>query len=73
MLPGQEGCVTRSEVGWLSTSQTKVTVPAGQKVTVQVRADAPATPAPRMYQARPAFVTDTPCTIPPVIVALTTR
>lgn len=72
-LPGQDACVTGSDVGWLSTSRTQVTVPAGKTVTVQVRADVSAASTPGTYQAQLAFVTDTPYTIPPVTVALTTR
>jgi N-acetylneuraminic acid mutarotase len=72
-LPGQDACVTGSDVGWLSTSRTQVTVPAGKTVTVQVRADVSAASTPGTYQAQLAFVSDTPYTIPPVTVALTTR
>ncbi|MEW2624601.1 carboxypeptidase regulatory-like domain-containing protein [Streptomyces sp. NPDC048106] len=72
-LPGQDACATGSDVGWLSTSRTRITVPAGKTVTVQVRTDASATSTPGTNQARLAFVTDTPYTIPPVNVALTTR
>lgn len=72
-LPGQDACTTGSDVGWLSTSRTRVTVPAGGTVTVQVRADASATSVHGTYRAQLAFVSDTPYTIAPVSVALTTR
>jgi hypothetical protein len=73
VLPGQDACVIGSDVGWLSTSRTQVTVPAGRTVTVQVRTDASAVSTAGRYQAQLAFVTDTPYVIPPVNVALTTR
>jgi N-acetylneuraminic acid mutarotase len=72
-LRGQDPCITGSDTGWLSASRTHVTVPAGGTVTVQVRTDASATSARGTYEARLAFVSDTPYSIPPVNVALSTR
>ncbi|MET8631623.1 kelch repeat-containing protein [Streptomyces sp. NPDC004680] len=72
-LLGQDPCVTGSDVEWLSASQSRVTIPAGQSVTVQVRADASATSTPGTYEARLAFTGDTAYTIAPVDVSFTTR
>jgi N-acetylneuraminic acid mutarotase len=72
-LRGQDPCITGSDTGWLSTARTHVTVPAGKTVTVQVRTDPSATSARGTYEARLAFASDTPYSIPPVNVTLSTR
>lgn len=72
-LRGQDSCVSGSDAGWLSESETHVTVPAGRTVTVQVRTDTSATSTRGTYEARLAFVSDTPYDIPPVNVKLRTR
>ncbi|WP_329475410.1 carboxypeptidase regulatory-like domain-containing protein [Kribbella sp. NBC_01484] len=72
-LPGQDACVTGSDVGWLSTDRTQLTVPPGGSVTVRVRFDPAATSTAGAYAARFAFVTDTPYDVTPVAVTLTRR
>ncbi|MFJ9760235.1 kelch repeat-containing protein [Streptomyces sp. NPDC101149] len=72
-LRGQDPCVTGSDAAWLSTSETHLTVPVGKTVTVQVCTDASATSTPGDYEARLAFISDTPYTIAPVDVTLSTR
>ena len=72
-LPGQDACVTGSDVGWLSTDRTQLTVPPGRSVTVRVRFDPTATSASGAYAARLAFTTDTPYDVTPVAVTLTRR
>ncbi|BCJ29385.1 carboxypeptidase regulatory-like domain-containing protein [Actinocatenispora sera] len=72
-LPGQGDCVTGSDVGWLSTNHSEVTIPAGRTVTVQVVVDTSATSSRGTYSARLAFVTDTPYDLPPVDVTLSRK
>lgn len=57
------GC--RSDVAWLSTNPTTVTVPAGQSRTVTVTVDA-ANLAPGLYQAQLLAMTNTPYDVPAV-------
>lgn len=72
-LPGQDACVSGSDVGWLSTDRTQFVVPPGRSVTVRVRFDPAATSTSGAYAARLAFVTDTPYDVAPIAVTLTRR
>ncbi|MFC0508400.1 carboxypeptidase regulatory-like domain-containing protein [Micromonospora costi] len=72
-LPGHDACVRGSDVSWLSTGRTELTIPAGRSVTVTVTAAAPAVAGHGEYQARLAFDTDTPYRTEPLAVVMTLR
>ena len=72
-LPGSDDCISGSDVAWLSTSRSGLTVAPGQTVTVTVSLDASATPSLGEYDARLAIDTDTPYAVSPVPVALKVR
>lgn len=69
-LSGYDYCVRGSEVPWLSVSRTEVVVPARRSVTVTVAVDASAVAGTGTYDARLAFVTDTPYRTEPVKVTM---
>ena len=72
-LPGSDDCISGSDVAWLSTSRSGLTVAPGQTVTVTVALDASAASTLGEYDARLAIDTDTPYAVSPVPVALKVR
>ncbi|RKN30090.1 Kelch repeat-containing protein [Micromonospora musae] len=72
-LPGIESCVRGSDVSWLSTDRTELTIPAGRSVTVTVTVAAPVHSGHGQYQARLAFETDSPYRTEPLGVVMKLR
>ncbi|MEE6257501.1 carboxypeptidase regulatory-like domain-containing protein [Plantactinospora sonchi] len=72
-LPDSGSCVRGTDVSWLSTDRTELTIPAGRSVTVMVTVAVPAVAGHGEYEARLAFDTDTPYRTEPLAVVMRLR